>query len=301
MKNNVLQEPIKKGARNWSTKVFQQKLTFDVEHLDFYKLKFLPGYSHVDERNRRRISFSSKVYENASGIIVIRERSTHRLAKINKSSVNLMSEFRKFLFRKKATCEKYEYCLLLMPIHLIEKACNKIRESYMEKALTETFLKIKCYLDQGKEIPNKTLRFVDAFQDDHRGGHIRTLGYYKKRAGIYFIKENTKIVYIGRASDMTKRCYNHFCESNLRLPSQVSYFPKLATHRFKISFIEFPRKHSGHGELSYGELKAILMDWEKKLIAQFNPRDNSQNKHNFYPVDNEDNGFAYPEYADPPF
>ena len=268
------------ATRTGGLRAHQLKLTF-VNDLNFYKLKFYPGSYRDPKLKRDRMSFSCAEFKGVSGIIVVREKSTGRLVRVNGTDNDLYLNIFKVISRRNGHKSDFEFALIPVEKKLIPAAKQRIYETYMEYAFTDTFLKVKKYMDNGENVPRKILRFFEAFQTDMFGRKVRTLNGFYERYGIYLIQRGRKIDYIGRASNLSVRAYAHFMPSAQNIPGQVSYFEELDKHRFCLAFIEIPRRFVYKGEefvLSKEEIYSMCKEWEEKFIAQFNPRRNTYGK-----------------------
>jgi hypothetical protein len=97
----------------------------------------------------------------------------------------------------------------------------------------------------------------------------------KERSGIYIIKENAKIVYVGESGyNLYKTLYRHFQRWNHKYQEVVTYAAKLKQNKYTVRLVFCTAK------------QAIAL--EKALIIKYNPRDNEQ-KYKNYQLDFYDN------------
>ena len=84
----------------------------------------------------------------------------------------------------------------------------------------------------------------------------------KKKSGVYLIKKDKKIVYIGYSgSQLYKTLYNHFYEWNDSTQVRISYKKQLNRHDFSVRIVYCSPKRAEN--------------LEKALILKHNPKDNT--------------------------
>jgi hypothetical protein len=116
-----------------------------------------------------------------------------------------------------------------------------------------------------KEVSFVDLDFVDPFLEGSGVYKKRSLSCYTKCAGVYMIKENNNIVYIGMSqSDVVSALYRHFYEwKDVRqYANRVTYFDKL--HKKKYTCVI----------LATTKQQAPL--FEQSMIITLKPRDNRE-------------------------
>src|SRR3989338_8447955 len=91
----------------------------------------------------------------------------------------------------------------------------------------------------------------------------------KARTGVYLIKKNDKLIYIGYSeSDLYKTLYRHFQTWNdTNQPERISYKTALLRHKFTVRVVFTTKKRA-----------AAL---EKALILKHQPADNKQKYNQF--------------------
>lgn len=105
------------------------------------------------------------------------------------------------------------------------------------------------------------------------GGKTRFAGLQGK-TGIYIIRENKKIVYIGYSSrNLYKTMYRHFQSWNHKQQEVVTYANKLSRHRYTVRVVTCE--------------KAAAIKLERALIIKHKPRDNDV-KYNSYTMKKSD-------------
>ena len=107
-------------------------------------------------------------------------------------------------------------------------------------------------------------RFIpvyDRLPTSHSNGKTN-IAWAKGRKGVYIIKEDNKIVYVGSSSsDLYRTAIRHFQTWNDSMSSErVSYKSKLNRHRYTVRIIEADNRR--------------LRILEAALIEKHNPRDN---------------------------
>lgn len=93
----------------------------------------------------------------------------------------------------------------------------------------------------------------------------RTLAHHSKKAGVYMIKENDTIVYIGMSqSNVVEALYRHFYEWNdvRQYANRVTYFNKLHKHNYKVVIMVTTKEEAPK--------------LEQSMIITLNPRDNRE-------------------------
>lgn len=110
--------------------------------------------------------------------------------------------------------------------------------------------------------------FVPPFEGFHKNGRTRkrTLRKYIKHSGIYFIRENGIIVYVGMSeSCVVEACYRHFypwrdCYRGMGCEYRTTYVNKLEEHTYEIAILHLQKE------------QVVMM--ERALIFSLKPRDN---------------------------
>ena len=105
----------------------------------------------------------------------------------------------------------------------------------------------------------KVYKFLPPYNAEGRTNFL----YTKNRAGIYLIKEDNKLVYVGYSGyNVYKTLYRHFQQWNHHSQEVVSYKHRQRNHRYTVRVV-----------LCTDRQAAAL---EKRLIQKYHPRDNSQ-------------------------
>jgi excinuclease UvrABC nuclease subunit len=103
----------------------------------------------------------------------------------------------------------------------------------------------------------KATRFYTPYLSDGKTRFSGTQG----KTGVYIIRENEKIVYIGYSSrNLYKTMYRHFQAWNHSTQEVVTYAGKLKKHRYTIRVVTCE--------------KSTAMKLERALIIKYKPRDN---------------------------
>lgn len=112
----------------------------------------------------------------------------------------------------------------------------------------------------------KAFRFIPVYElmpNGSRSGKTN-INFAKGKKGVYLIKENDKIVYVGSSmSDLYKTAIRHFQQWNDG-QYRVSYRNKLRTHKYSIRFVFLNENRIPHLEAG--------------LIDKYKPRDNNQSE-----------------------
>jgi hypothetical protein len=111
-------------------------------------------------------------------------------------------------------------------------------------------------------IPLENLTFVPAYKPQTEGKRAKYgLTGMRDKPGVYFIKENNELVYVGMSRcNLLKALYRHFQHWKSWNQRRVSYKHDLKTHAYEIAVITTERDHAHETEKAY--------------ILKFNPRDN---------------------------
>jgi heterodisulfide reductase subunit A-like polyferredoxin len=109
--------------------------------------------------------------------------------------------------------------------------------------------------------------FVTPFISNKSAGVYkrRTLAHHNKKAGVYLIKENENIVYIGMSqSCVVEALYRHFYEWNdvRQFANRVTYFNKLHKHNYQVVIMVTTKQEAAK--------------LEQSMIITLNPRDNRE-------------------------
>ena len=108
----------------------------------------------------------------------------------------------------------------------------------------------------------KVYKFAKPYQTGKNGAQRTTFPETRNHAGVYIIKEDGKIVYVGFSSySVYKTMYRHFQEWNHKYQEVVSYANRLHTHTYTVRPILCTDK------------QAYAL--EKRLIRKYHPRDNT--------------------------
>lgn len=109
-----------------------------------------------------------------------------------------------------------------------------------------------------------THRFIPVFKQLPRDGGTKfNLGFTKGKSGVYIIKENGKIVYIGYSySNLYKTITRHFQNWNHRYQRVVTYANLVHSNRYTIRVVF----------TSPNKAKKL----EEALTTKYQPRDNDQ-------------------------
>lgn len=109
----------------------------------------------------------------------------------------------------------------------------------------------------------KVYKFAPPYRPGKTKGSQRTtFPETRDHAGVYIIKEDGKIVYVGFSSySVYKTMYRHFQEWNHRFQEVVSYASRLGRHKYTVR------------PILCTDRQAYAL--EKRLIRKYRPRDNS--------------------------
>ena len=119
-----------------------------------------------------------------------------------------------------------------------------------------------------------TQKFVPPFGETLPQGRERLLKAYNKKCGVYFIKENGVIVYIGMSTHcVVKALYRHFyswqdCYRGMGREYRTTYAHLLETNNYEATIIETAEEQTH--------------DLEKTLIIGLNPRDNREKYESYF-------------------
>lgn len=116
---------------------------------------------------------------------------------------------------------------------------------------------------------------VFKFFSPYRAGGKTTFPDSRTRTGVYLIKENGKLVYVGYSgTDLYKTMYRHFQEWNDRTQQiRITYYNKLKTNNYTVRIIYCTPKQAAR--------------LEGALILKHQPRDNT-NTYLGFELDNAD-------------
>lgn len=109
----------------------------------------------------------------------------------------------------------------------------------------------------------KVYKFAPPYRPGKTKGSQRTtFPETRDHAGVYIIKEDGRIVYVGFSSySVYKTMYRHFQEWNHRFQEVVSYASRLGRHKYTVR------------PILCTDRQAYAL--EKRLIRKYHPRDNS--------------------------
>jgi hypothetical protein len=127
----------------------------------------------------------------------------------------------------------------------------------------------------------KKTKYIDVFKSlKSDKGRKTNLSFAFGKSGVYIIKEDNKIVYIGQSgTNLYRTILRHFQSWNDRTQARVTYIGKLSRHKYKVRVVFVPPK------------KAIQL--ERDLIAKYKPRDNPDKIQQVLNFKQERNGKTY--------
>lgn len=108
--------------------------------------------------------------------------------------------------------------------------------------------------------------FVKPFGEETVRGKKRLLRQYGKKSGVYLIKENGIIVYVGMSNHcVVKALYRHFykwrdCYRGMGREYRTTYFDMLGINTYECTIITTAKEQTN--------------ELERSLIISLNPRDN---------------------------
>lgn len=219
------------------------------------------------------------------GVFVIKDMSTNQLITISHSSnlgLHISRYVKVYLKQKKDVGVSW----VLVKSSEFKQVRKRILETYIEKPLDLFFQSIRKYLRRNTPVPLNLLHFRDPFIVNSQNKTERPLfREYNGRSGIYIIKENDMIVYVGKSVYwLPVRMYAHLH----KVPvdpfgrRRVGYNDKLSGNCIKVAFIEVPHTLSIKGKtqkLSKEEIDHYCTILEDKLIRDLQPPDNKKGKY----------------------
>lgn len=110
--------------------------------------------------------------------------------------------------------------------------------------------------------------------------------HLRGKTGVYFIKENGKIVYIGSSSLLYKRILRHFQDGRRDL--NANYYTRFDNKKYTVSYILFNDYDKAFKE-------------EQRLIKKHSPRDNEMGKDEDTTQENYTDGVDYDFETAAPF
>lgn len=126
----------------------------------------------------------------------------------------------------------------------------------------------------------KKTKYIDVFKKHKGKGRKTNLAFCYEKSGVYIIKEDNKIVYIGQSgSNIYRTILRHFQSWNDKTQKRVTYFGKESRHKYKVRVVLVPPK------------KASQL--EADLIAKYKPRDNPEKLQYILDLKKERNNKTY--------
>ena len=116
--------------------------------------------------------------------------------------------------------------------------------------------------------------FVKPFGKVLKRGKERLLKSHSKKSGVYIIKENGIIVYVGMSNHcVVKACYRHFypwqdCYRGMGREYRTTYYDQLESNDYEVIIIVTNKDQSG--------------ELEKSLIISISPRDNREKYESYF-------------------
>ena len=138
----------------------------------------------------------------------------------------------------------------------------------------------------------KKFKFLTPYIQGNQAGKITRYPETKNKSGVYIIKENNVIVYVGYSgTNLYRTLYRHFETWNAKYEQVVTYKNKLNKNQYTVRIILCTPTQAGK--------------LEKMLIINYQPRDNAD-KYNSYEIkkadlDTIDQYFEIPTERDAPF
>ncbi len=241
-----------------------------------------------------------KQYDNGtSGIYLIKVIETDFIVKIGFHKDNLIGAVNKALFKivnTHAPATNLEVAFLKVPIHKSAEALQWYRYE-RRKISIDTNHALKLFLLEkiNKEksrvhLPalRAWLQFYPPFNGSNGKKKVCSFkrSIYEERSGVYFIKENDEIVYVGMSNGKLYRTlYHHFYryifyhgyvhnDKFWTPPYRADYSDRLDLHTYEVALIDIPIKGSiiEHG--------TYIRELERDLIEILTPRDNVMHNEN---------------------
>lgn len=109
--------------------------------------------------------------------------------------------------------------------------------------------------------PLETLSFLPAYSGETKRGKVYGLSGIRKKAGVYFIKENGILVYVGMSrSNLQEALYRHFQDWSRSWKQRRVFYKNHSDNTYEVACITTE--------------KDIAHSLEKCYILEYNPRDN---------------------------
>lgn len=266
---------------------------------DIWKLEFKSPYENGGQK--RYWYFKRNEYD-VPGIILI--RSNDGAIDIHYAAVSIYARVREIItyyckYKGKVSVAAVVLPQVFQPVALTVDLVNNIVRNEVMKAYYHYHKQVaKIPLDNSYNEVMEALRagvksedilkkisfrkpYVENFERKRKCNFERSTYFY--RSGIYLIKRDGEIVYVGAATQSWyARMYSHFtpfaCVDRRRPDKKiVQYYSELREHDFEVGIIEIPGVISSGGitaELQFEKIKDYAHELEDLVIKLFDPIDN---------------------------
>ena len=146
-----------------------------------------------------------------------------------------------------------------------------MKKTIKKKTILKKVVKKKAVKKKVNISKKNIIKKVSNFEKPYKSPNRTNLTYLIKKTGVYIIKENNIIVYIGRSGvNLYKTMYRHFEHWEHKTQQVITYKHKLNKNKYSVKYI------------LCSPSEAIKL--EKALILKHKPRDNEQ-KYEAYKTD----------------
>ncbi len=214
-------------------------------------------------------------YKKKSGLYIIRK--DEQIIRIGVAAFCLTKAIQRFfktaVFKHGAEGD-FKVAVLLAPKKRIPRLYEELYRETKKIPINDTYQKLEPFLGHAVPLPLGVLDFKPPFTALKR----RTFSAdYNGRGGVYLIKENGIIVYVGMSTNWLHGVmYHHFHPYGVDRQGRhhrVEFSERLSTHTYEVALIEIPSIGK-----TYAELEKEARALESRFIREIDPPLNTKGR-----------------------
>lgn len=238
---------------------------------------FIDLESNKDKKLVELLETKTSFLKGKKGILVIKNRAGD-ITHIRAIFYSLFGAIRAFVNRNKDKTPIFYlgFVVLEEKNSFIRKVLDSLRKEFMTRPINgfQTAMLIRCFRE--KNFDSNFFTFLEISRDPNVREYFPYTSF-GSRPGIYFIKENGVLVYLGKShTNLSFRCASHFRKKNSGVDKNGnSYrgrhvFYDRTKERYEILLIDVPLRGI--------KTPGLIDEMEKFFISLLNPRDNRKDK-----------------------
>lgn len=250
-----------------------------VKIFPFKSLVFREPFSEKHAQ-RGSVAFFSGIY-NLSGVVVMQYRNGFgksyikigRGMDLRNNARNLYLNLKRF-----GHVEEVRFAFIPERIDRAKGLADSIWQGYLNHSLSHDYAKLEPWLKGKRKQPNLSkLQFAPPFVVDNGVSRWNFLDF-KDRSGVYIIKENGIVVYVGKSvrhiSNVLKNHFYPYPQDRKTKHYRVTFYETKNVHKYECAIIEVPIACFR----SWQAVSKAVEELETALIRHFNPKLNVKGK-----------------------